>query len=626
MRRISFATVLFVFGLGVAGAWADWTDNFDGAAFDARWGEDEPNSALGDASLDTVNDYAHFSATAAINMWGGRANAPILWTAAPAGNYIFETHVSMSTLQGGAQAGIVIYGTDGSVPNFTWALDHWNVGTRIVHFQGFGDNNPTPAAPATGGEAWLRLKVMRGTGAGGSDHYEAQYKLNAGDPWTVFYKYEIDTADTRVGVMLKTSGGGKTADYSYVRLTEIPTEFTDNFDGTVFDDRWGEDEPNPATGTVSLDTVNDYAHFASAGDLNMWTLRQDAPILWVAAPSGNFSVETHVMMSTLTNGVQAGLTVYTGEGTRPDFVYCLDHWGTQQIRLQGMQDNNPNQTFPNSTGQAWLRLVVLRDGGAGGLDRYICQYKLAVSVPWSTLYTYDRDTASARVGLFLKASGAGRAAEFSYVQVDELTGIVGGDVIKLDFSTAGDGDGGSVLDWNQVGATSPDIPIGRVVRHGDAAIVDGVAISFANFINGRVNNDAGAAGWGGTASDPYYILAVDDIYFHGGAADLSVTFSGLDSVLTYDVRVYSLINTAPSNIDRFVVTDGTGTRSIQNSRTTRWTAGTLMSAGTHFTGVNPNASDEITITVEDVSAIYYPLNAIVLEANTPSQGTFFMLQ
>jgi hypothetical protein len=611
---------------GMSGARADWVDNFDGAAFDARWGEDEPNTSNGEVELDTVNDTALFTAHNAINMWGGRADAPILWTAAPAGSYIFETHVAMSTGQGGSQAGIVIYSADGSVPNFTWALDHWNAGNRVLHFQGFGDNIPSPTVSATGGEAWLRLKVMRGAGAGDNDHYEAQYKLNAGDPWTVFYKYEINIPDARVGIMFKTDDGGKTADYSYARLTEIPTGFTDNFDGTLFDDRWGEDEPNPALGAVTLDTVNDVARFESFGNLNMWGARQDAPILWTPAPEGDFSVETHVTMSTLTNGAQAGLTVYEGEGARPEFVWCLDHWGTQQFRLQGMGDNNPDVTLANATGQAWLRFIVQRDGGAGGLDRYVCQYKFTAGAMWTTLTIYDWDTANARIGLFMKASATGRAADFSYVRVEELSGIVGGDVIKLDFSTAGDADGGSVADWNQVGASSPDIAMWNVIRHGDGAYLDDVAISFANFIDSRVNNDGNANNWGGTGADPYYIQAVDDIYYHGGAADLSVTFSGLDSVLTYDVRVYSLIGTAPGNIDKFIVTDGTGTRSIQNTRTTRWSATTLMSAGTLFTGVSPNASDEITVTVEDVTSPYYPLNAIVLEANTPSQGTLFMLQ
>jgi len=347
----------------------------------------------------------------------------------------------------------------------------------------------------------------------------------------------------------------------------------------------------------------------------MWHNRANAPILWTTSPASDFSLETHVAMSTTQHLSQAGITVYENDNGLPNFVFCLDHWGAtaHQVRLQGLGDNNPNATFPAAGGEAWLRLVVRRDGGVGGLDRYVCQYRLGVGKSWSTLTAYDIDTANGRIGLFFKTNGEGKSADFSYATMGVPATIRAGDVIKLDFSTAGDADGGSLADWNQVGAAGTDIPAGRVVRHGDAALVDGVAISFANFVTGRVNNDTNAAGWGGTAGDPYYVPAADDIYFHGVADDLDVTFGGLDPGLGYNVRVYSLIANAPGSTERFAVTDRDGTRSMANTRADRWNAATLEAAGTVFTGITVNAEREIVVTVEDVSNPFYPLNAIVVE-------------
>lgn len=59
--------------------------------------------------------------------------------------------------------------------------------------------------------------------------------------------------------------------------------------------------------------------------------------------------------------------------------------------------------------------------------------------------------------------------------------IADGDVIKLDFATAGDGDGGSIADWNQVstGLNTTGITAGNVKLHGGGT-VDGVTIAFTN--------------------------------------------------------------------------------------------------------------------------------------------------
>ena len=620
MRGLFTSTVVILCGLafswGASAATNTWTDSFDAVAFDARWGEDEPNPAAGTVSLDTNKAVALFESFGDINMWVERKDAPILWTAAPADNFAFETHVAVSTSQVGSVAGLTVYGSDGERPSFSFGLDNWQAGNRIVKFQGLGNNNPSVFRPAPDGEAWLRLSLYRGSGVNGFDRYVAQYKLVADDPWSLLHVHDGTNLNARIGLVFKASTGGKQAAFSYAAMTELPGAWTDLFDGMVFDARWAEDEPNPALGSVSLDTNNAVAHFEATAELNMWTGRANAPILWTTPPAGDFSLETRVAMSPTQHFAQAGITVYDNNNGLPNFVYCLDHWqaASHQVRLQGLGDNNPNIAFPATGGEAWLRLVVLRDGGGGGLDRYLCQYKLGASNAWSTLTAYDIDTRSERVGLFFKTNGGERTADFSYAAMAALGPMAAGDVIKLDFSTAGDADGGLLADWNQVGAAGNAIPAGGVVRHGDAGLLAGVAITFTNFVVNNVNNDANAGGWTGTTGDPYYVLGADDIYFHGKADDFSATFSGLSPNLGYNVRVYSLIGSAPGNTERFVVTDRGGTLAAQNTRAERWSAAALEAAGTVFTGVTVNAEREVIVTVEDVNSVHYPLNAIVLES------------
>jgi len=403
-------------------------------------------------------------------------------------------------------------------------------------------------------------------------------------------------------------------------------DWVDNFDQPTFDARWGFDIPNPGVASVTLDTGSDQAHFATAGNTNMWTARQDAPIMWTPSSTGDFHIETHVKTTTTQTGSTAGLAVYANaDGARPDFVLQLNQWGsaTGIVHLQGLGDNNPTNPTVSAGGggEAWLRLECDRDGGAGGLDQYTAKYKLNSGDPWSTLTTYDRDTPNARMGLFLKSSAGGRIADFTYAAGSDPppppAPIQGGDVIKLDFSNAGDGDGGGLPgDWNQTNNGSAPIAPGSVIRHGDGAVIGGVGISFSGPGVGRgFNDDPGADGWIGEAGDPYFVPGANDIFFGPGA--LTTEFTGLDPALTYNVRVYSLIGNNGGATDEFsVIVSGIEVDGVTNSHATRWNASTLESGGTVFTGISPNALGRLDVTVENDGSLngYYPLNAIVLEA------------
>ena len=112
------SAVVAVLVVGLTGpVQADWVDDFDQPTFDARWGLDMPNVSLGDITLDTVNDWAHFEAYGNTDMWTVRNNAPILWTPSPAGDFYLETHVMSPTTQNVSVAGLTVYAdADGHCP------------------------------------------------------------------------------------------------------------------------------------------------------------------------------------------------------------------------------------------------------------------------------------------------------------------------------------------------------------------------------------------------------------------------------------------------------------------------------------------------------------------------------
>lgn len=207
-------------------------------------------------------------------------------------------------------------------------------------------------------------------------------------------------------------------------------------------------------------------------------------------------------------------------------------------------------------------------------------------------------------------------AGLAFAGVASATPLAQGDAIKLDFSTSGDGDGGSLTDWNQVSGTlnNTGITAGNVKLHDAAGgTVDDVAISFTNLNTGAFNNDGNTAGWGGTGADPYYILAADDIYFHAQTADFGVTFSGLNDRYTYNLRSYNLIGNNGGAVYDFNVTDGAGTQNYSGTNSSRWTAPTLEAAGLVFSDLRTDGAGQITATYTDPNA--FAMNAIVLEAN-----------
>ncbi|MEP1230934.1 MAG: hypothetical protein ABJG88_09695 [Litorimonas sp.] len=195
---------------------------------------------------------------------------------------------------------------------------------------------------------------------------------------------------------------------------------------------------------------------------------------------------------------------------------------------------------------------------------------------------------------------------------DGIIDTVENDAIKVDFSSAGDGDGGSLATWNQIFRVA-GVPAGSVIRHRDGAVVPGVGININNFRAGRFNNDPNSSNWNGTANDPYYILAADDIYFHQLSTPGTISFTGLDTTLKYNVRIYNLIGNRADVVDTFMVTDGASTRTASNTRGAGWAATNLHDAGTVFENISATAAGRVTVTTPPPSVNAFPLNAIILE-------------
>lgn len=186
-----------------------------------------------------------------------------------------------------------------------------------------------------------------------------------------------------------------------------------------------------------------------------------------------------------------------------------------------------------------------------------------------------------------------------------------GDVIKLDLSNSGDRDGGLLTDWNQL-SDNDTIPAGSVVREKDRAKIPGVSIR----LSGRSgnNNDGNASGWSGIDADPYYIAAADDLVF-SGPGPLTVSFSGLDLKLNYNVRVYSLINEAKAPIG-ITVTDGGGAISRINLNRRDLFKTAPLSKDLIFNSVSTDDGGTLKVSIDSVEGL--SAEAIVLEVVTPS--------
>src|SRR5688572_4574890 len=162
--------------------------SFEEASLPAAISLDMPNQALSVVVFDAANDELDINATANTDLWGGRANAAIAWTAIPAGLtngsvWTVETEVRLNSVVENQQvAGLTFYGgPDGSRPDITFGLDNWDPGARAVRMQGLGDNDPNVGILTSASKVILRVVIQEN---GAADTYNFFFKVNPGDVWT----------------------------------------------------------------------------------------------------------------------------------------------------------------------------------------------------------------------------------------------------------------------------------------------------------------------------------------------------------------------------------------------------------------------------------------------------------
>ncbi len=207
---------------------------FDEASLPAAVVLDVPNAALGNVVFDAVNDELDFTAGGSTDMWGARANAPIAWTAIPAGlvngsTWTVETEVRINDATTGTQvAGITFYGgPDGARPDISFGLDVWDANNRAVRLQGLGDDVPNTAISVSTAvnRVFLRAVIQE---AGATDTYNFYFKVNAGDAWQqipgVAVNYTTNFANSRVGLVYKTGAAKSGAAFTFFNVQDTSAQ------------------------------------------------------------------------------------------------------------------------------------------------------------------------------------------------------------------------------------------------------------------------------------------------------------------------------------------------------------------------------------------------------------------
>ncbi|MDF7799594.1 hypothetical protein P4C99_08960 [Pontiellaceae bacterium B1224] len=204
----------------------------------------------------------------------------------------------------------------------------------------------------------------------------------------------------------------------------------------------------PDSGTISLNTANHQLDFTAYG-ANMWTLREGAPIAWVAAPTveagETWFVETQVNMINGEAGnaaqyKQAGITFYDGTpGANPgdeDAPFLvLNDWNNWNVNAQaftiGGGQNSGSPDLGEATG-AFLRIEIT-EGAVTNSYNYF--YKINEGDAWTRLTGWAENQTSVAsnsvVGLFLKShnNNTTGAAQFDYLSV----GLVINEGATVDF-------------------------------------------------------------------------------------------------------------------------------------------------------------------------------------------------
>jgi len=172
---------------------------------------DQPNTANGEITLDTVNDRLVLTSHNATNMWTSRADAPIAYVTSPnTSSWYVETDIVLTTPGNDYfQGGLTVYAdSDGAVPDFAYYLNNWpDSGSRRVQLQKLGGGAPNVSSPGFAtANVILRIEYQQDGGAGGLDQYTFKYDLLDGNGLQTLTTYDADIPNGRVGAFTKSRG------------------------------------------------------------------------------------------------------------------------------------------------------------------------------------------------------------------------------------------------------------------------------------------------------------------------------------------------------------------------------------------------------------------------------------
>ena len=207
----------------LAAWWAvDCPRRYVGFGFFVEWGYELPGPypSVNNNRLDIQVD-------GPANMWSKRDGAPIVWTAAPAGDFYVETQVTLASLNDSQVAGFVLYdGPDGFNGVYTVGIYTWS-GARTACFERVGDGTQKVSSPELNLADRSLCLALRRTADATSQKYDVWYKQPTDSDWRVLTSFEYSGSLSRIGLFLKTDATAtEHAYFDYFRLSQDPAAIT----------------------------------------------------------------------------------------------------------------------------------------------------------------------------------------------------------------------------------------------------------------------------------------------------------------------------------------------------------------------------------------------------------------
>jgi len=310
----------------------------------------------------------------------------------------------------------------------------------------------------------------------------------------------------------------------------------------------------------------------------------------------------------------AGETTPSGDSTWSDEEYVNFFWGNgdETVTIGYLNPSLRYHVYVYSLQGADALTI---DVNGSPIGPYSAAERHGFTPAPYTPYVFSNVLLNASNQLVVTFNSANPAVNAIAIQAVTPVPLCPGDAIAVDVSAVG----GSAMHFNVItdAGASGALPAGTVIDYHDGAPRSGISVSIT--AGAGLNDDPAANNWSGTAVDPYYVADADDIAYRAGS--LALTFSGLDNSLSYNARVYTLIETGSTIPITVSVTDGNGTQAVAKTRGAHWAAATLEESGGLFENLQTDGSGNIVITCSSSTGF---INAAVLEVLPP--GAVFIVR